>query len=163
MLLRPIGAAGFANVSSAVRLPDGRIAVGDQGDLQVILFDSLGIETSRFGRRGTGPGEWQEIGGIEAIGNQIGVVGGARLVQVFDSSGKYLRSLRFQSPPQHTVMSHPLALWRGDMLVLGTRAHRSGKATIDSVMVFGYAARDSTWRVLGRFPDAATFQGPTDP
>lgn len=51
--------AGFARF-----LPGGRIVVADKGVLDVRIFGSDGTLEKRIGRRGQGPGEFAEIGGL---------------------------------------------------------------------------------------------------
>lgn len=53
----------FENISSAVILSDGSVAVGDQGASQVKVFDASGMFVAAAGRRGGGPREFQMLVG----------------------------------------------------------------------------------------------------
>lgn len=52
------------NSHAAVRLPDGRIAVAQNGDIGVTLFSAEGERLSHIGRRGQGPGELKDLRGV---------------------------------------------------------------------------------------------------
>ncbi|HEX9729430.1 MAG TPA: 6-bladed beta-propeller [Gemmatimonadales bacterium] len=49
----------LARVAGAIRLPDGRVLVGDGGSNQLRFFDSAGTFLAAVGRSGQGPGEFQ--------------------------------------------------------------------------------------------------------
>jgi hypothetical protein len=51
----------FSRIGGAVRLSDGRIAVADTRAADVRVFDGSGQLVSRFGGRGSGPGEFAYI------------------------------------------------------------------------------------------------------
>lgn len=66
--------AMFTRIAGAVRLPDGRYAVADQGELRITVYDTNGRLLSVFGREGEGPGEFGFVSGIwSAGGDTIGV------------------------------------------------------------------------------------------
>src|SRR3954469_25907715 len=46
-----------AGLVGAVKLPDGRILVGDRGDFSLKIFDVQGKLVKSLGRKGSGPGE----------------------------------------------------------------------------------------------------------
>lgn len=48
----------FNSIGSAVVLPEGRVAVATNDVFRVHVFDSLGRQIVRFGRKGDGPGEF---------------------------------------------------------------------------------------------------------
>ena len=48
-------------VSGAIRLPDGRFAVSDNGSFQLRIFGPDGTFQRSWGREGEGPGEFQSI------------------------------------------------------------------------------------------------------
>ena len=51
-------------VFDAIRWPDGRIVVGNSGTHELRIFDSAGAFIERLGRRGAGPGEFEEFASI---------------------------------------------------------------------------------------------------
>ena len=54
----------FAEAVGASRLPDGRIAVADGPEGTIRFFSPGGDLLSSFGRRGRGPGEFQQLSGL---------------------------------------------------------------------------------------------------
>ena len=51
-------------VRDAMRLPDGRFVVADQGSNELRVFDASGIHTATWSRKGEGPGEFTQLAGI---------------------------------------------------------------------------------------------------
>jgi len=80
-------------VTDAVRLSDGRIAVGSSASDDIRYFDQAGQHLGTSGRTGGGPGEYQNVNGLErADGDSILVVDpSARRVSVLDEAGEYVR------------------------------------------------------------------------
>ena len=78
-LLQPAGVA---------EAPDGRVLVSDAGHHQIVVFDIAGTVAARWGRRGTGPGEFNEPTGIEIHGGQVFIVDrGNHRIQRFTLEG----------------------------------------------------------------------------
>lgn len=90
----------FGLLRSAEWTPDGRIAVLDMHRGAVQLFSADGVELSRLGRSGEGPGEFSIPGTMTVLGDgSIAVadlVGGK--VVFFGSDGTLLREVRGFSP-----------------------------------------------------------------
>ena len=55
-------------VFDAMRWSDGRIVVGNSGTHELRVFDSTGAFVERLGRRGAGPGEFEEFASIRLHG-----------------------------------------------------------------------------------------------
>lgn len=51
-------------VRDAMRLPDGRFVVADQGSNELRVFDASGIHSATWSREGEGPGEFTQLAGI---------------------------------------------------------------------------------------------------
>ena len=51
-------------VRDAMRLPDGRFVVADQGSSELRVFDASGVHTATWSREGEGPGEFTQLDGI---------------------------------------------------------------------------------------------------
>ena len=51
-------------VRDAMRLPDGRFVVADQGSNELRVFDASGIHAATWSREGEGPGEFTQLAGI---------------------------------------------------------------------------------------------------
>lgn len=69
----------FTRIGGAVRLRDGRFVVADERDLRVSVYDTRGKQLTRFGRNGSGPGEFRSLGGIWLAGGDTIVSWDSRL------------------------------------------------------------------------------------
>jgi DNA-binding beta-propeller fold protein YncE len=79
-LLKPAGIAEAA---------DGRVVVSDAGAHQVVVFDTAGKVVARWGKRGAGPGEFNEPAGIAIHSDAVFVVDrGNHRVQRFSLDGR---------------------------------------------------------------------------
>ncbi|HEX6694495.1 MAG TPA: hypothetical protein VF035_07370 [Longimicrobiales bacterium] len=81
------------NVWSAYRREDGSLVIGNGGTFNVRLFDRRGKFIREFGRRGGGPGEFQDVNSVFAWrGDSIGVFDGVALrTTLYDASGRFGR------------------------------------------------------------------------
>src|SRR5688572_4172820 len=59
---------------SAVGLPDGRIAVLNAGSHELRIYDSGGRLQTRTGRKGDGPGEFQNPVRVHVLGDTLAIV-----------------------------------------------------------------------------------------
>lgn len=86
----------FGFVAGAVLLADGGVAVADAFDLRIAVFDSVGEHVRSFGRRGSGPGEFEAIAAVGRYRGDSLYVGefGARRITVLDPSSGEGRVLR---------------------------------------------------------------------
>ncbi|HEV7589414.1 MAG TPA: hypothetical protein VGO40_14965, partial [Longimicrobium sp.] len=75
----------------------------DGNNSRVSMYDAHGRWVGAFGRRGLGPGEFEELGpghGVRPVYNQLAVVGGSvavmefDLLHLFDAQGRFLVRLR---------------------------------------------------------------------
>lgn len=64
---------GFAFVSAAHWMPNGRILVADSRQRRLQLYDSSGRHLRTIGRDGDGPGEFRGIMTVSVVGDTIGV------------------------------------------------------------------------------------------
>lgn len=83
----------FGSVDAIAPAPDGRVYVWDELSHSVRLYDADGRFVRRIGRRGSGPGEYQNIAGLLVVDGQL--VFWDRQTQhasVYDSSGALVRS-----------------------------------------------------------------------
>jgi hypothetical protein len=69
-------------VSAATRLPDGRIAISDNGSFQLRIFGPDGTFQGSWGREGEGPGEFQSIRVMGVLGPDTLVVLDGRLRRI---------------------------------------------------------------------------------
>jgi hypothetical protein len=84
------------NVAAATRLPDGSIAVLNQGSQSVSVFDRKGTFLRTAGRKGQGPGEFEAPSWAGRAGGDTLAVWDARLKRVSffrASTGEYVRGV----------------------------------------------------------------------
>ena len=62
---------GFSRVGSVAVSPDGRVFVVESQDLEIRVFDSTGQLIGRMGRRGEGPGEFENPPQIGLVGDTV--------------------------------------------------------------------------------------------
>ncbi|MGD2215342.1 MAG: 6-bladed beta-propeller [Gemmatimonadales bacterium] len=84
----------FFRVAGALELGDGRIVVANSGTSELRFFDASGSFLSSSGRKGSGPGEFQDILWIERSAADSLIVYDYRLrrISVFDSLGRFVRA-----------------------------------------------------------------------
>ena len=93
-------------VRGAARLPDGSIAVAEDGSGELRLFDSTGAHRRTMGGRGEGPGEFRNPWGVWALPGDtlwvgdIGIIGSMRddrrpwRFNVFGPDGRFVRAVQ---------------------------------------------------------------------
>jgi len=81
-------------VSNAVRLPDGRIVVGNRGTNEIRFYDESGIHLLDAGGEGEGPGEFRWIDWVSQYRGDSLVAYDRRQmrISVFDSAGRFVRT-----------------------------------------------------------------------
>jgi hypothetical protein len=91
----------LSRVFDALRLPDGRILVGNSSTSEIRVFDREGKFVKSVGRKGNGPGEFGELSSVRfwrlQDGTLLGYDGGNLRVHVFDSTFAYQRTVRIES------------------------------------------------------------------
>jgi len=110
------------NVSGALRLSDGRIAVLNSGSNTVKVFGEDGAFLFEFGGDGDGPGEFRDLGSIHSLtGDTLLLWDGLRPgFSLFSTSGDFLRSQRL-TPPGSEMLAGVEPLLNG-LLVVRTYA-----------------------------------------
>ncbi len=81
-------------VSSAVRLQDGRIVIGNSGTNEIRFYDESGVHLLDAGGEGEGPGEFRSIGWVSQYrGDSLAAYDMRQMrISVFDSAGRFVRS-----------------------------------------------------------------------
>lgn len=81
-------------VADALRLADGRIVVGSGGSNDIRIYDPAGTHLRTVGRSGGGPGEYQNVSGLERgpADSLLVLDRAARRVSVLDAHGEYARA-----------------------------------------------------------------------
>jgi len=91
----------LSRVFDALRLPDGRILVGNSATSEIRVFDRNGKFLKSVGRKGNGPGEFGELSSVRfwrlRDGSLLGYDGGNLRVHLFDSTLAYQRTVRIES------------------------------------------------------------------
>lgn len=78
----------FAGISDALRYPDGRIAVADEGSGQIRIFGADGRHIRSLGRLGDGPAEFRSIRRIMLAQDRLWAYDARRAqVSAFDETG----------------------------------------------------------------------------
>jgi hypothetical protein len=90
----------LSQVGGAVRLSDGRIAVANGGSQELRFFDSIGTYLATAGRKGGGPGEFEQLGPVFALpGDTVaGFDWSLRRISLFDPAGQFVRSFTLDFP-----------------------------------------------------------------
>ena len=74
-------------------LSSGSLVVGDITTSEVMIFDTLGQRTHRFGGKGDGPGELADFGRAQTCGGDTIIAGDPYAFNFFDSEGRFIRRL----------------------------------------------------------------------
>lgn len=135
----------FHFVVGATRLDDGRILVADAGSAEIRVFDSSGIHLATWGGRGEGPGEFSgDLMHVKPWTGDSIVAWHGQAVSMYDSEGRYGRTLRFAGPGD---FFHHAAAVLGDGTFLAT-----GYAGGNDLVVEIRTADGGLAYSLGEFP-----------
>lgn len=74
-------------------LTGGSLVVGDIRTSEVMVFDTLGLLTHRFGGEGDGPGELRDFGAASTCGDDTVITSDPYAFNFFDSAGRFIRRL----------------------------------------------------------------------
>ncbi len=90
----------LSQVGGAVRLSDGRIVVANGGSQELRFFDATGEHLTTAGRKGGGPGEFEQLGSVLALsGDTVAAYDwSVRRVSLFDAEGRFVRSFTLEFP-----------------------------------------------------------------
>jgi hypothetical protein len=157
--------ADLDSVAGLVPLSAGRLAVAVAGSHQIRIYDSTGALVHTSGRTGSGPGEYQMLGGIWAGPGDSILVSDilVRRLSVIDPNGAYQRSFSFGGMSGSLVptngkveLAFPLG-WLTDGSIAGMtmtfaiNQKREGKYR-DSVLAVRYAPNGTVRDTLARYP-----------
>ncbi len=81
-------------VSNAVRLPNGRIVIGNSGTNEIRFYDESGVHLLDAGGEGEGPGEFRSIGWVSPYrGDSLAAYDLLQMrISIFDSAGRFVRT-----------------------------------------------------------------------
>lgn len=135
----------FGQPQDITWLPDGTMLIADGlSNSRVVKLDKTGKFLMAWGTKGSGPGQFSGLHGIEVDGNRRVLVAdrGNSRIQVFDENGAYLDTwpnLRF---PDHVLVTADQHVWVND----GTTG-RVLKYDSNGKLLY-------SWGVSGTFPGA---------
>lgn len=141
-------------IAGAMRLPDGRILVADEGATRLRWFADDGTILQSVGRKGEGPGEMQRIDALLHVGDSIAVVDlRLRRLSLFDLDGRFGRAITLTSPPESPFPPRPIGRtasgkWLGSLGSWHTAGEPGGVAR-DSIWVWLVGANGGPERLVG--------------
>jgi len=147
----------FSGYVVPFRLADGRLVVANGGSNELRFFGPDGVWQKSVGRRGSGPGEFEQLGWLDVgLGDTLRTYDWSlRRLSVFSADGAFLRlaSLR---PTADLSSPRPIGMMRdGRLIVQGqnvvTPDSKPG-VTRDLVPLHAYDAAGEPGDSLGRFP-----------
>jgi hypothetical protein len=147
-------------VSTALRLADGRIVVGNGGTKELRFYSATGTHLKSVGREGEGPGEFGAVGTIGVAGDSLYVFDW-RLVRasVFDLDGVFARSYPVRVPG--IAFPNPVGvLGDGGWIVMSGFAFSPqdiAAVVRDTSLVVHLRSDGSGADTLGRFPTVEFF------
>ena len=139
-------------VRDAMRLPDGRFVVADQGSSELRVFDASGVHTATWSREGEGPGEFTQLAGIAPWPGDSLLAWSARTpgFTVFDLRGNVGRTFAL---PRADRVTFAAPLGFGGILVFG-EGSETGSGSVNTEFA-EYEIRNGEGRrtaTLGVFP-----------
>lgn len=146
----------FGRVAGVLRLRDGLIVIADGENNELRFFDSTGVWQRTVGRKGGGPGEFEQLGAVFPLGPDSFAVYDLnhRRVSVLGRDGNLIQETTL---PQDADAGFPSVIGAlGSNLLVQRQAfsHSSPKSgpRRDSVPVFRYPRWAAPAQLLGRLP-----------
>lgn len=145
----------LATVMGAVRLSDGRIAIANMSTSNVRIYDTRGRYVLAMGRKGDGPGEFQQILGLKRLADDtLGVVDGREQMEFFTPDGRHVLAYSAPRPPRALVLSRLDVLNDGSYLRSSWPQgydHPAGR-WLDSLVVFAVTKANPDGGIISRHP-----------
>lgn len=140
----------FVDVSQAILLPEGRIAVADNGMGSVRVFDAEGRLLVSFGKKGDGPGEFRRLSVLSRYrGDSLLTVDLSKgAVSVWSEAGELGRTRRLIPPVASGLCAAPAEKrdWAG--VPVPTGEHGVGRRS--SVLGVAGTVRDHGYLLVRR-------------
>lgn len=111
----------FEYIIDAAQTPDRGFVVADRGRRQLLFFDVSGQHRVTAGGPGEGPGEFQDIGAVEVLGDSVLAYDWRqRRLSVFSLDGSLIRTVQLEPTPdeRHPIQFYNLAGTLNGELVL---------------------------------------------
>jgi hypothetical protein len=144
----------FNLVMGVAKLSNGRIAVANQGSSTIRFFDAAGKFVGHAGRKGQGPGEFEQIMGMSRIAGDTLAVRDQGEIEYFTSAGKHVR--RGAARASGSRFIHPAAFYSSGAYVgldwsNFDRSAPPGQQSI-TLPLWRVSADGAKAELLGRFP-----------
>jgi 6-bladed beta-propeller len=112
--------SAFAMVGSVRWLSDGRLVVADVAASRLLVFDATGRFVRPLGRRGDGPGEFRNVGGITVLPGDSLVTFDASLrrLSVWHPDAGFVRSIPLTGESAEDSWPADAWLWRDGLVVV---------------------------------------------
>jgi hypothetical protein len=149
-------------ISSFERGPDGRLYIVDGGDCRVVVYEAEGSYRSTFGRRGSGPGEFQGPRLTAFDGDTLTIYDtGLRRASRFTTGGRLLDTFsQMNGGSPRDLVAH------GDLLI-GITSESQRPANIQfgrpRALITRAATGDTVAIVRGEFVPVTRFTDMTEP
>jgi hypothetical protein len=151
----------FARVAGALRLDDGRIVVADGQANELRWFDAAGRHLKTAGRKGGGPGEFDDLHGLLRLpGDSVAAWEWSHRLSVFGPGGDFVRSRTLVPPRDGMFLDARGVFADGSVLVApdgGRTFGRGAGVARDTVPLLRYAADGVRVDTVGRFPGQQQF------
>jgi hypothetical protein len=120
----------FELVVGALKLDDGRIVVADNGAGELRFYDADGTYLSTTGRKGGGPGEFEELARLWPVSGDSVMTWDYRLrrLSIFDTQGRFVRSWILGTPGNEFGWHWPFVSLGDGSLIVGFQDYSAGFA-----------------------------------
>lgn len=149
-------------VVTAARLANGQILVASAGTHELRFFDGAGSHLRTVGRKGEGPGEFDELAWAGVLrGDSIGAWdAGSKRLSIFDARGTFARAVTFHDLPGFFPLVH--GSFADGSLVASSgvepgEAFAAGGAWRDTAVFLRLGLDRASMDTLGRFPGTEWF------
>ncbi len=127
-------AAELTGVTGIRLTESGDVCIATSQPSRILVFSPNGSYLRTMGGQGHGPGEFQFLGRIGAVGDSVyGVDAMTSQVSLFDGAGRFARAWRVQ-PPGGAAFNMPAALFRDGTAILPTFARRTATTSEHAIL-----------------------------
>lgn len=113
----------IGNVTGVARLRDGRVAVADQSNSVIKIYDSTGTFLRNVGRAGSGPGEFEMLGDMRQCGDSLYAHDYAKDdFALVTADGVFGRRVKIVPPDSTFVSPSSVCNAKGQFIVAGWQA-----------------------------------------
>lgn len=153
------GPYDLLRASGALRLPDGGVVVVNGGTSELRVFDSTGRHTHTFGRKGSGPGEFQSPSGLLWYGPDTLMVTdyGTPRITLLGTDGRLIEAIGLQGVFGCSLLGR---LPDGSFVCSVGTGYSPGAATgrrRDPVFLLRVSREGTVLDTLGSFPGWESF------